>query len=144
MEAVSNNGEPFGLLPDEMVVYTLSFVDADSLLCCRLVCRSWRQLIDAYVYQEKASCENQSVNDGRGYYSFSQIDSKTVRKLDFPWYVFYTICKHDPFNRNLVKNNCGQSKFDVSRRYHITYKCRWVLVLKCSTGEPIREVYLLS
>lgn len=103
---------PFDLLPDEMVVHVLCFVPVDSLLDCRLVCRRWRVFIDSRVYQEKAAQENEFVNNGRGFYSFSQIDSNTVRKLNLPWYVFYTVCKHDPFNRNLVKNHCGQSKFD--------------------------------
>uniref|UniRef100_A0A2S2NMY0 FBA domain-containing protein n=1 Tax=Schizaphis graminum TaxID=13262 RepID=A0A2S2NMY0_SCHGA len=49
------------------------------------------------------------MNDGRGYYSFSQVNSDDIRKLDLPWYVFYVIIKYDPFNRNLVKNHCGQS-----------------------------------
>lgn len=99
---------PFNLLPDEMVIHLLTFVDADSLLNCKLVCKSWKSFIDAYVFQEKASRENELVNNGKGYCSFSHIDSNTVRKLDYPWYVFYAICKHDPFHRNLVRNNCGQ------------------------------------
>jgi len=110
MEVLKNPHKHFDLLPDEMVVYTLSFIDADTLMDCRLVCKRWRELIDAYVFQEKASRENEFVNNGRGYYSFSQIDSNSVRKLELPWYVFYVICKYDPFNRNLVKNHCGQSK----------------------------------
>lgn len=102
----------FDLLPDEMVVYALSFVDVDTLLACRLVSRRWRELIEAYVFQEKASRENEYVNNGHGFFSFSQIDSNTVRKLDLPWYIFYVICKHDPFNRNLVKNPCGLGKLN--------------------------------
>jgi len=109
----------FDFLPDEMVVLTLSFVDAVSLLNCRLVCKRWRTLVDAHVFQEKASRENNTVNDGRGYYSFSEIDSKTVRKLDLPWYVFYAICKYDPFNRNLVKSHCGQSKLNENINLYI-------------------------
>lgn len=100
-------------LPDEMVTYLLSFVDADTLLNCRLVCTAWRVLIDSYAFQEKASRENEFVNNGRGYYSFSDIDSSTIRKLDLPWFVFYAICKHDPFNKNLVKNHCGQGGWYV-------------------------------
>jgi len=110
MEVLKNSHKPFDVLPDEMVVNTLSFVDADTLLDCRLVCKRWQELIDAYVFQEKASRENEFVNNGRGYHSFSQIDSNSVRKLELPWYVFHVICKYDPFNRNLVKNHCGQSK----------------------------------
>jgi len=115
MEVLKNHHEPFDLLPDEMVVYALSFTDADTLLNCRLVCKRWRELIDAYVFQEKSSRENEYVNNGRGYYSFSKIDSSNIRKLELPWYVFYVICKYDPFNRNLVKNHCGQSKLINSK-----------------------------
>jgi len=107
-----SNRNYFDSLPDEMVVLALSFVDASSLLDCRLVCNSWRTLVDAHAFQEKASRENDTVNNGRGYHSFSEIDSKTVRKLELPWYVFYAICKYDPFNRNLVRNHCGQSKLN--------------------------------
>ncbi|VVC34170.1 F-box domain,Galactose-binding domain-like,F-box associated (FBA) domain [Cinara cedri] len=104
--------KPFDLLPDEMIICLLSFVDVDSLLNCRIVCKRWRSFIDAHVFHEKASRGNEIVNNGKGYYSFSQIDSNTVRKLEFPWYVFYAICKYDPFNRNLVQNHCGQDNFN--------------------------------
>lgn len=110
MTAKLSPHKSFDLLPNEMVVNTLSFIDSSTLLNCRLVCKRWQELIDSCVFQEKASRENKFVNKGRGYHSFSEIDSNNVRKLDLPWYVFYIICKYDPFNRNLVKNNCGQSK----------------------------------
>lgn len=110
MEVLKNPQEPSELLPDEMIVYVLSFIDANKLLDCRLVCKRWQELLDSYVFQEKASRQNKYVNNGRGYVSFSEIDSNNVRKLELPWYVFYVICKYDPFNRNLVKNHCGQSK----------------------------------
>lgn len=105
----------FDSLPDEMVVLTLSYVDPDTLVDCRLVCRRWQLLVENYAFQEKASRENEWVNDGRGFYSFSAIDRNTVRKLDLPWYVFRAICKHDPFHRNLIKNHCGQSEQNVPR-----------------------------
>ncbi|CAI6366694.1 unnamed protein product [Macrosiphum euphorbiae] len=117
MDVFKNSHKPFDLLPDEMVVNTLSFIDADTLLDCRLVCKRWRELIDAYVFQEKASRENEFVNNGRGYYSFSQVESSSIRKLELPWYVFYVICKYDPFNRNLVKNHCGQNEYKHWERY---------------------------
>lgn len=114
-ESGDGAGQPFESLPDEMIVHVLSFVDADTLLSCRLVCKQWRDLVDAYAFQEKAARENDWVNNGRGYRSFSQIDTNTVRKLDLSWYVFYTICKYDPFNRNLLKNHCGQSKSEQKK-----------------------------
>lgn len=109
-----NDVPSFDLLPDEMVVHALSFADADALLSCRLVCARWHQLVDDFVFREKASRENNIANGGRGYCSFSQIDSSIVKKLELPWFVFYVICKHDPFGRNLVKNHCGQGEFIVN------------------------------
>lgn len=92
----------FDSLPNEMVLHVLRYVDADTLLSCRPVSKLWRELVDRYAFQEKAAEENKWVNGGRGYRSFSQVDADTVMKLDLPWFVFYVICKHDPFNRNLV------------------------------------------
>ncbi|XP_060852462.1 F-box only protein 17-like [Rhopalosiphum padi] len=133
MDVLKNHHEPFDLLPDEMVVYTLSFIDADTLLDCRLVCKRWRELIDAYVFQEKASRENKYVNNGRGYYSFSKIDSNNIRKLELPWYVFHVICKYDPFNRNLVKNHCGQNEYT---HWNITNDHNWWTIEQTPQGAP--------
>lgn len=117
MQENSGNKEFFGLLPDEMVIYTLSFVDSDTLLKCRLVCESWREFIDADVFQDKASRENEIHR----FHSFSLIHPSAVRKLDLPWFVFYAICKYDPFNRNMVKNNCGQSKLNIKNNLVCNY-----------------------
>ncbi|CAI6367368.1 unnamed protein product [Macrosiphum euphorbiae] len=123
MEVFKNSHNSFDLLPDEMVLNTLSLIDADTLLNCRLVCKRWRELIDAYVFQEKASRENEFVNDGQGYDSFSQIDSNSVRKLELPWYVFYVISKYDPFNKNLVTDPRINSMFRLcSKSQRITFK----------------------
>ncbi|KAL5239302.1 hypothetical protein ACI65C_006712 [Semiaphis heraclei] len=105
-----NHYDPFDLIPNEIVSNILILNDPDTLFVCRLVCKRWQQLIDTYVFQEKAARENEFANNGRGYYSFSHIHPNDVRSLEFPWYVFYTICKHDPFNRNLVKNPCGHAE----------------------------------
>ncbi|XP_026821318.2 F-box only protein 6-like [Rhopalosiphum maidis] len=112
MEALKNHHQLFELLPNEVVVNTFTFVDADTLFDCRLVCKRWKELIDEYAFQEKVARKNKFMNDGRGYYSFSQINSNDIRKLDLPWYVFYVIIKYDPFNRNLVKNHCGQDEWN--------------------------------
>ncbi|VVC44527.1 Transposase, type 1 [Cinara cedri] len=74
----------FALLPDETVILLLSLVDVDMFLNCRLVCKRSRALSDTYIFQDKASQENEFVNNGKGYYSFSKIDSDIVRRLDFP------------------------------------------------------------
>lgn len=107
-EVFTHNYGHFDLLPNEMVINILISIDVNTLFDCRLVCKRWQKLIDTYVFQEKAFRENKFVNNGQGYYSFSQISANDVRRLDLPWYVFYIICKYDPFNRNLVKNHCGQ------------------------------------
>jgi len=88
-EELKNHYEPFDLLPDEIVIITLILIEANTLFDCRLVCKRWQQLIDTYVFQEKAARENNFVNNGQGYYSFSQISSNEVRSLDLPWYVFH-------------------------------------------------------
>lgn len=78
----------FDLLPDEMVVNALIFIDVGILSDRKHVCKRRQKLIDTYVFQVKAFRENKSVDNGQGCYSFSQISSNDVRRLDFPWYVF--------------------------------------------------------
>ncbi|XP_025202011.1 F-box only protein 27-like isoform X2 [Melanaphis sacchari] len=104
------------------------------ILLIRLVCKRWQELIDAYVFQEKASRENKFVNNGKGYYSFSKIDSNNIRKLELPWYVFHVICKYDPFNRNLVKNHCGQNAF---MHWSITNDHNWWTIEENPQGAPL-------
>jgi len=130
MEVFKNFHNPFDLLPDEMVVNTLSLIDADTLLNCRFVCKRWWELIDAYVFQEKASRENEFENNGRGYYSFSQIDSNSVRKLELPWYVFYVIWKYDPFNKNLVRDPRRQRKLINCKITSVLIRTQNYLVFK--------------
>ncbi|XP_050536224.1 F-box only protein 6-like [Daktulosphaira vitifoliae] len=126
--------DSFFSLPDEMMVYLLCLVDVDTLLNCRLVNSEWRYLIDTYVFQEKASKENQFVNDGKGFYSFSSIGSNCVNKLDLPWYVFYVICKYDPFDRNLIKNHCGQNDYD---HWSVPNKHKWWAIETTPQGAPM-------
>jgi len=57
-----DGGQHFESLPDEMAVHVLSFVDADTLLNCRIVCAQWRALVDAYAFQEKAAREHGSCH----------------------------------------------------------------------------------
>jgi len=114
MEVLKYN-QLFDLLPNEIIINIFILIDAKTLLDCRLVCKRWQELIDAYVFQEKAALENKFVNNGQGYSSFSQIGSNDIRKIELPWYVFYVIGKYDPFNRNLVKNHCGQGEYLVNR-----------------------------
>lgn len=109
MEVLKKN-QSFDLLPDEMFIHILISIDAKTLLDFRLVCKRWQELIETFVYQEKAVLENKFVNNGQGYSSFSQIGSNDIRKIELSWYVFYVINKYDPLNRNLIKNHCGQGR----------------------------------
>lgn len=95
MEVLKNN-QTFDLLPNEMVINTFILIDTNTLLDCRLVCKRWQKLIFKFV------------NNSRGYSGFSQISSNDIRKIELPWYVFYVISKYNSFNRNLIKNHCGQ------------------------------------
>jgi len=67
-----------------------------------------KNLLTHMYFKKKAALENKLVNNGRGYSSFSQISSNDIRKIELPWYVFCVISKFDQFNRNLIKNHCGQ------------------------------------
>lgn len=104
----------FDSLSDKTVVRVLKYVDADTLLSCRLVCKLWRVLVDLYAFQEKAAEQNKWINGGRGHSSFSRVDADTVTKLDLPWFVFYAVCKHDPFDRNLVDHSPGPGKSETT------------------------------
>ncbi|XP_069696587.1 F-box only protein 6-like isoform X2 [Periplaneta americana] len=85
-------------LPPEMIINILSYVDAKTLVNLRLVSHSWKHFIDNEVWKLKTSREK--------YRSLKSVDPK--RKL--PWFVYYLICVKDPFEKNLLKNHCGQEK----------------------------------
>ncbi|KZC11002.1 F-box only protein 6 [Dufourea novaeangliae] len=80
-------------LPGELLTQIFIYVDYKSLLNCQLVCKRWEILIRSYVWRKKAE-----LSLGR-----SLLLSK-----DVPWQVYYFICKKKPFERNLLKNNCGE------------------------------------
>lgn len=89
--------------PEEIVSYILSFVDPPSLVFqCRLVCKNWKYIIDENVWKILTRYAKQK--------SFSKLSYSQRITLNLPWYVYYAVFSFDPFERNLIKNNCGQGK----------------------------------
>lgn len=109
-DVISNSSSPNGLLlnhcyiPEELLVYTLKFLDAEELLKYRSVCHYWKEIIDNYVWKEK-------VMYGK-YSSLSTLTELEISRLQLPWIFYYVVCTYDPFNKNLIKNHCGQGKFE--------------------------------
>ncbi|XP_057318516.1 uncharacterized protein LOC130663360 isoform X1 [Microplitis mediator] len=84
-------------IPEELLGELLCYVDYKSLLNCQLVCKRWKELIQKYVWRKKAE-----LNVGH-----------TLQCLSgMPWTAYYKICKKNPFDRNLIKNNSGQEGLD--------------------------------
>jgi hypothetical protein len=83
-------------LPEEILVHILSYVDIETLLKLRLVCRWWKYLIDNEVWRLKVS---------RGTYkSLNPVNPK----WKFPWFVYYWKCVKDSHVKNPLKNHYGQ------------------------------------
>jgi hypothetical protein len=98
-KTIDNNEELQPLehnLPEEVLVHVLSYVDPETLVKLRLVCRWWKHLIDNEVWRLKVSRKK--------YKSLNSVDPK----WKLPWFVYYWICVKDPFGKNLLKNHCGQ------------------------------------
>lgn len=104
-------------IPTEIVTHILNLVDPDDLIYkCRFVCRNWNQIItDAEVWKLKIRMSNRKLLS-----KFNDIERK---RLKIPWHVYYQVYCKDPFEKNLLLNNCGQSKYlDSSVQYSILYK----------------------
>ncbi|PSN50324.1 hypothetical protein C0J52_10124 [Blattella germanica] len=100
--------EPFDhYIPEEVLIHILSYVSAKSLIKLRLVCRLWKQLIDKEVWRLKVA--------RRDYTSLNSVSPK--QKL--PWYVYYWICLKDPFEKNLLRNHCGQVRSNGGSKWTI-------------------------
>lgn len=90
-------------IPEEVVALILSYVDTKSLVFrCRRVCKLWKYLIDEDVWKIRLRTATQR--------SLSKLSLKEKMNLKFPWYVYYSIFDSDPFEKNLLKNHCGQGK----------------------------------
>uniref|UniRef100_A0A1B6EY49 FBA domain-containing protein n=1 Tax=Cuerna arida TaxID=1464854 RepID=A0A1B6EY49_9HEMI len=88
------------LLPEDVVLTILSAIKWTDLKACRLVCNSWRSLIDSFVCCKKlkSECRDFLINY-----------SNPVSELYFkhvPFYIYYAIGKKC-FHRNLLKNVFG-------------------------------------
>lgn len=92
--------------PLELQAHILSFVHPHDLVHnCRLVCKNWNQLITdngSDVWKREIQHSNSK--------SLSQFNNIQRIRLNFPWYVCYQICLKDPFEKNLLRNNCGHCK----------------------------------
>lgn len=78
-------------IPEEIVLYILSFVDPRILLGYSLVCRKWNKLVKSYslwatIYERKYKC-------------------KTKR---LPWYLYCCFLSTSYFDTNLLTNGNGQ------------------------------------
>lgn len=106
MDLMDDNGLwLFGkFLPYEIILNILNQMEPTDLLNCRQVCQLWCKIINNELWKFKF------FGAGTKYKSFSNMTHSQFRKLSFPWFVCYKIFVHDPFERNLVKNNCGQGK----------------------------------
>lgn len=91
-------------VPEEIIAHILSFVDFDSLVFgCRLVCHSWKNIVDNLALREKAERECALELE-------KAVREPVSKKLILPWYINY-LCHKKLLGRNLLKNNCGKDKF---------------------------------
>ncbi|XP_065217207.1 F-box only protein 6-like [Planococcus citri] len=99
------NGLILSNIPEEVLGLILSYVDPDSLVfLCRPVCKLWKNLIDEDVWKIRIRTSKQR--------SFSKLSHAERMTLKLPWYIYYSIFTGDPFERNLMKNHCGQDKMN--------------------------------
>lgn len=82
-------------LPEEVVIHILSFVPVEDILKLRLVCKKWYNLTKTHSL-------------------WSSIFERNNRKAPrvFPWYVCYKCLDNSILDKNLLRNNCGQEKFE--------------------------------
>lgn len=108
MENIENNGLVLDshFLPTEVIALILSYVPPSDLKhTCRFVCKIWNELItddvsDVWKFKTRRSRNKTLLR-------FSDIERM---RLKFPWYVWYSIHRFNPFVKNLLRNNCGQSE----------------------------------
>lgn len=113
--AVEDNGLILNsyFVPPEILTHILYFIDPNDLIYnCRFVCKNWNEIIiNGDVWKLKILTSN--------FRSFSKFSDSERTRLKLPWHVLYHICSKDPFEKNLLLNNCGQSKYlDLSIQFH--------------------------
>lgn len=90
------------LLPEEVIIKLLSFVSWKDLLSCRLVCQSWKTLIDSIVCLEKLKLDHAHI--------LKKVFIGTSTRLktnDISFYVCFAI-GHNVFGVNHLKNSFGE------------------------------------
>lgn len=100
---MENNGLMLNLcfIPEEIVAFILSFLDAKTLVSsCRLVCKQWQTIIDDLVW--KIKIRNAKIECLKKLHSL---------RLKLSWQESFLIFSKQPFGRNLLQNNCGQLQF---------------------------------
>lgn len=105
----SNNGHIFNdkyFFPQEILSLILSYMEPKDLVFnCRRVCKNWCNIIDSEVWKLQLERNNFNV----------------TKTHEFKWvYYYWILSKKHVFNRNLVKNNCGQGKLHL---YHASKCC---------------------
>ncbi|XP_014226462.1 F-box only protein 6-like [Trichogramma pretiosum] len=104
-ETVGENGEngENGLvfnfehyIPQELVSDIFTYLDIESLVACQQVCRTWKSLIQSYVWRKKAE---------------QKLRQALPHDEEASWIMYYKICKQRPLKRNLIKNPCGNNGF---------------------------------
>lgn len=92
-------------IPQELVTHILNFVSVDgSILKCRLVCKMWRDLIDKELWRQKFKRKKPNTFPVLE----PSVEMKFLRQI--PWFVLFKMYCGDLFDRNFVKNNCGQGE----------------------------------
>ncbi|KAI5713974.1 hypothetical protein M8J76_008880 [Diaphorina citri] len=87
--------------PDEVLEVILVHMEIHTLLASRRVCKKWKSLIETQVLKERAILEGFT----RGL--------TNEDKMNVEWTTWYLMLSPNSlFNRNLVKNPCGQDKFN--------------------------------
>lgn len=80
---------------DDVLTMILSHLSPKDLLCCRLVCKNWCNLIDSEVWKVKLAASGLGSN-------------LKIRALN--WHYLFMILDRKIIDRNLIKNPYGLGK----------------------------------
>lgn len=99
-EVTDNNGYIFNkqyFFPEELLSLILSYVEPQDLVFnCRRVCKNWCNTIDSQVWKLQLDRNNFEVR----------------KSHELRWvYHYWILSKKNVFNRDLVKNSCGEGRF---------------------------------
>jgi len=98
-----SNGFVFSkiFLPEEILLNLLTFVAWKDLLSCRLVCQTWKRVIDSIVAYEKLKLFSFKTLSESFTGPLSKLKSDAV-----PFYLYFAI-SNGAFGKNLLKNAFG-------------------------------------